>query len=38
VAAGASDVTKMLVVLDALVAECSSIATVGAAALDEAAS
>ena len=38
VAAGGYDVTKMLVVLDALVAECSSIATVGAAALDEAAS
>jgi hypothetical protein len=37
VAAGGYDVTKMLVILDALVAECSSIATNTATALDEAA-
>jgi hypothetical protein len=37
VAAGGYDVTKLVIVLDALVAECSSIATGTATGLDEAA-
>lgn len=35
VAAGGYDVTKMVIVLDALVAECSSVATGAATGLDE---